>query len=198
MKYIKMLGLLAVSAATLMAFAGTASATSITSNDPKDPATPTITAINEGHVTLHGAFTSVTCAESHVAGKVEKHGVNVTASGKIATLSFGSCTGGTPTVKNAGELEVHAISPTGNGTLTSTGAVIEIHTSVGLCTFTTNATHIGTLTGSNNVSPVGNATLDINSANIPRTGGSFLCGSNGVWTGFYRVTNPSILEVHAS
>ena len=52
MKYVKMLGLLAVAAAALMAFAGTASATTITSNAAAPSDTPTIKA-SAGVTKLH-------------------------------------------------------------------------------------------------------------------------------------------------
>jgi hypothetical protein len=189
MKYVKMLGLLAVAAAALMAFVGTASATTITSSAG---ATPTIEA-ESTNGKLHGAFITVECSKSTVKGAVEQHGAGVTAKGNISNLTFTGCNYATTVIK-AGSLEVHGTSTTGNGTLTSTGAEIKIHTSVGECIFTTSATDIGTLTGSNVTK--GNAVLDIASSSIPRTGGSFFCGSSGTWTGTYTVTAPSTLEVH--
>jgi hypothetical protein len=188
MKYVKMLGLLAVAAAALMAFAGTASATQITSTAGE---TPTIMATST-NTALHGPFSTVTCSHSEVVGKVEKHGATVTASGKLTKLTFTGCNY-TVTVKTLGSLEVHGTSTTGNGALTSTGTVVAIHTSVGECVFTTSATPIGEVTGSNHTK--GNAVLDIK-GDIPRTGGSFFCGSSGEWTGNYTVGTPSTLEVH--
>jgi hypothetical protein len=207
MRYIKTLGLLAVAAAALMAFAGTASATSLTS-----PAgttyTSTISATSTNS-TLHGSFITVTCKHSAVTGKVESHGAAVTAGGKISSLTFSECNYPV-TVSKPGSLEIHTeyelvkthengtktyaqkATSNGNGTLTSTGAEIKIHTSVGECIFTTSATDIGLLTGSTTK----NAVLDIDSSAIPRTGGSFFCGSSGEWTGNYTVTTPSTLYVH--
>lgn len=195
MKLVKMLGLLAVAAAAMMALAATASATTLTS-PTGTTYTGNITAESEGVTTLHGSFVSVSCNKSHVAGKVEKHGAGVTAGGKISSLSFTECNYPV-TVLKAGSLEVHPIG-TGTyrtGTLTSTGAEIKIHTSVGECIFTTSATDIGTLTGTNHTGK--HATLDIASSNIPRTGGSFFCGASGVWTGNYTVTVPSTLWIDA-
>jgi hypothetical protein len=60
---------------------------------------------------------------------------------------------------------------------------------VGECVFTFNGTQIGTLTSGNP------AKLDVSSAKIPRTGGNFLCGSSGTWTGSYTVNTPSSLYV---
>jgi hypothetical protein len=198
MKYVKMLGLLAVAAAALMAFAGTASATSITSNEGT---TPTINA-SAGKTELHPgsgtSFLTVSCNKSTVKGAVEQHGAGVTVKGKIAQptdLTFTECSDPV-TVLAGGSLEVHAISPTGNGTLTSSGAEVRVHTSEGpVCTFKTSGTHIGTLTGSDNTK--GHAVLHIGaagSAPIPASG--FLCPSTGLWTGSYTITKPSSLSIH--
>jgi hypothetical protein len=190
MKYAKMLGLLAVAAAALMAFAGFASASVVTS-----PAGTTYTGelkaeTENGHAILHSenaptAFT-VECGGT-VTGKVEKHGSGVTPGGNISSLVFNNCTNGATVVVNkAGSLEAHALG-SGNGTVTSTGAEITIHVPVLniKCIYTTNSTDVGTLTGG---TP---ATLDINSATIPRTGGSAFCGTGGFWTGNYKVTTPT-------
>jgi hypothetical protein len=191
MKHVKMLGLLAVAAAALMAFAGTASATTLTS--PAGTAYTSTIKATSTHSSLHGSFISVTCTHSAVEGKVETHGAGVTAGGKISSLSFGGCNYAV-TVKKTGSLEVHyANSGGGTGTVTSTGAEIAIHTSIGECIFTTSATDIGYLVGSTTK----HATLEIGSAAIPRTGGSFFCGSSGEWTGDYTVTTPSTLYVDA-
>ena len=79
MKYAKMLGLLAVAAAALMAFAGVASATTLTSPSGTTY-TSTIKATSEGTTTLHNSSLgiAVSCEESTVEGKVEKHGSGVT------------------------------------------------------------------------------------------------------------------------
>ena len=187
MKYVKMLGLLAVAAAALMAFAGTASATTLTSSG--STYTSSIVAESEGKTSLDGTFTTVTCEESVVKGSVENHGSGVTAGGNISSLTFSKCNFPV-SVKKAGSLEVHATSG-GNGTLTSSGAEITIETSIANCIFTTSSTDIGTLTGG---TP---ATLDIASSAIPRTGHSVFCGGSGTWTGSYKVTTPGNLTVDA-
>ena len=184
MKYVKMLGLLAVAAAALMAFAGTATAASVTSSEGT---TPNIVA-SSTNSELDGAFVTVKCGTSTVEGNVESHGGS-TVGGNVDHLTFGSCNYEV-TITSAGSLTVEPVSPTGNGTVKSTGANISIHTSVGTCTFTTNGTDVGTLTGGTG------AVMNINSAKIPRTGGNFLCGSTGTWTGKYTVSNPATLEIH--
>lgn len=197
MKYIKILGLLAVAGAAMMAFAASASATTVTGptfttgvhTDEVTRSTPIIHAVQEGtHVELHNAIVNIKC-QSTVEGKVETHGTGVTATGKITTLNFFNCTDEwVVDVEKAGELIVHHIEGAGtDGTLTSTGARVTA-TRAGLsCIYETNATHIGTVTGEKG--PEGEATLDIK-ANIPRVGGSFLCGgATAQWTGAYTTTH---------
>jgi polyisoprenoid-binding protein YceI len=197
MKYLKMLGLLAVAAAALMAFAGTASATTPTS--PKGTAYTGVYKATAGLTQLHGSFTTVQCGHSFTEGKIEQHGANVTTKGTISQLTFTECNYSV-TVKKLGSLEAHATkveNSNADGTVTSTGAEIAIHTSVGECVFTTSGTDIGTGTLTSTATTGGNAKLDIKSASIPRTGGSFFCGSSATWTGSYTVTTPSTLYIDA-
>jgi hypothetical protein len=202
MKFIKMLGLLAVAAAAMMAITATASATTLTS--PTGTVyTGTITAVSEGATSLHGPFTTVTCQKSHVEGKVEKHGNGVTAGGKLSTLSFSECNFPV-TVLKAGSLEIHPVTHTApgvetTGTVTSSGAEITIQTSIANCLFTTSGTDVGTFTGTEDQkTATTTATLDINSAGIPRTGHSIFCGSSGTWTGSYEITTPDHLFLDAT
>jgi hypothetical protein len=187
MKYIKMLGLLAVAAAAFMAFAGTASASNSTLTSSGATYTSTIEA-SAGETTLHGVST-ITCQKSTVKGKVERHTTN-TAGGKVSSLTFSECGEDHVSVKKAGEISIDKA-----GSVYSTGAEISITLTKSplghlTCVFTTENTKVGTLTGG---TP---AVLDINSATIDRTGGSFFCGESGVWTGSYTVTTPGNLSVH--
>jgi hypothetical protein len=216
MKYAKILGLMTVAAAALMAFAASASATSLTS-PTGTTYTGTITAVNEGNISLDGPFPTVTCATSHIETKVEQHGVGITVKGNISKLTFGGCNYPV-TVIAGGSFEIHAASektnppPTHNviegcktvgqiectGTVTSTGTKVSVSTGVGTCVFATNGTDLGTLTPTNDTG--GHATLDIGSpsgttARIPRIEGNFFCGSSGQLTGSYTVTTPSTLYV---
>ncbi len=214
MRYLKMLRLLTVSAAALMAFAGSASATEITSSTGS---TPTIHA-TAGTTSLHGAAT-IECHSSTVEGIVSSHGSSTTVKGIISKLSFANCTNNNHVTvltdgsgpNGTGELEVHTQYTTvkdpdgtlttfldeqnGNGTLTSTGTRITIAlTGLGLnCLYETNNTKIGTVTGT---AAGGEAVLHIESAAIPRVRHSFFCGSSGIWTGGYRVTHPTGLTIH--
>jgi hypothetical protein len=184
MKYVKILGLLAVAAAALMAFAGSASATTVTTTTGGSAATPTIHAENEnGHVTLVNNIAAIECS-STVEGKVESHGAGATASGKLTWLLFTACTNSWHvTNTNTGSLEVHWTSGH-NGTLTSSGALVTATRFGVICNYETNNTSIGTVTGG---SP---ATLHIE-ASIPLAAGSSgLCGTgNAKWSGAYVTTS---------
>ncbi len=191
MKYVKILGLLAVAAAALMAFAGTASATSVTTTTGGAASTPgnggtnppAIHAVNEGgHVVLANAIANIECSSTS-EGSVTAHGAGKEASGPLSKLEFTGCTNSWHvTVTAAGSLSV-AWTSGHNGTAKSTGAKVTT-TRLGVtCNYETNATDIGTVTGG---SP---ATLDI-SASIPiAAGSSGLCGSgNAKWSGSYSTT----------
>ena len=195
MKYVKMLGLLAVAAAAFMAFAATASATTVTSPEGTTYTGKIVAEAEGGGITVDGPA-DINCGESHVEGEVEGHGSSVTATGKISKWTFEQC-GVHLTIETKGSLAVHTDAETsnGNGTLTASGSSLRADiTSLGIsCTYSTNETDIGTLTGSNVTG--GTATLDINSSPIPRTGGSFFCGSSGALTGSYVITSPSTFYV---
>lgn len=186
MKYVKILGLLAVAAAALMAFAGIASATTVTTTTGGAAATPTIHAVSEGHVKLENSIAKIECG-STVEGAVEEHGSTATAAGNITALTWTGCTNfwhvTTETGKN-GRLEVHWTSGH-NGLLTSNGARVDT-TRLGVtCVYETKNTSIGTVTGGNP------ATLHIE-ANIPidEVASSGLCGkSTAKWEGSYQTTS---------
>ncbi len=195
MKYVKVLGLAAVVAAALMAFAGSASATILTSPEGTQlgvgtEITSKLTAGTKA-VLKNNAIGEVVCEESNVAGKVTNAGsATETVSGNIETLTFEKCNG-TVTVLRKGTLEVHSIAGTHNGTLTSTGAEVTVEILGFHCIFSTNNTDIGVVTGG---SP---ATFKAESAEIPRTGGrsGILCGTAAFWFANYTITAPNPLLV---
>jgi len=212
MKYVKILGLLAVAAAALMAFAGPASATTITS--PTGTAyTGTIQATSEGHVVLKNPIANIACS-SKVHGLSLTHGAGQTAKGNINELLWGEkegvyagkCTDSWHvTTVTAGSLEIHWVA-SHVGTLTSSGAKVTT-TRLGLtCVYATNNTHIGSFTDSHtagdkdgnvNETKEGTATLHVN-ASIPIISGesSALCGSgNAKWEGSYTVTTPHLIYI---
>jgi hypothetical protein len=137
---------------------------------------------------------NIRCASS-VTAAIESHGLGVTAAGLVSNLTFNNCTDEwVVDVTNSGSLEFHSIG-SGDGTITSSGMAITA-TRAGLsCLYRTEHTDIGTLTDSGSIYKEGPfeiyfaATVDI-AANLPRVGGSFLCGgSTASWTGSYGVTN---------
>ena len=171
---------------------GTASATTFTSSNG---GTPEIVAVSN-NLKLDGSFVTLECVHSELLGVTTGHGAAVTVVVDVTDFSFTGCNYEF-TLNTAGTLEIHGASLTGNGVITSKGLSITIDTSVGPCTLTTNGeigTRLGELTDSS--STKGNAILDLNSAKLPRTGGSFLCGSSSTWTGNYTFIEPAELSIH--
>lgn len=192
MKHLKILGLGVVAAIALMAFAGTALATIATS--PAGTQLPKGTMVKAslvGNAKLQGAFVTIECKQASGEGVITDAGSSTeTLKGEIFVGSFSECNYPVH-VRKTGTSEVHTegASANGNGTMTSSGAEVELTTSVGACIFTTSNTHLGKVVGG---SP---ASLEINSAKIPRTGGSFLCGSSGTFTSKLTVTSPATLLI---
>ncbi|MGN6663153.1 MAG: hypothetical protein ACTHK6_02925 [Solirubrobacterales bacterium] len=197
MKYVKMLGLAAIAAAALMAFAGSASATTLTCGTELCAANTTIESKSEGKAVLDAPFGNVEC-ESTVVGHTtttKEGGAAGNADGPITKLEWKNCGNDKVETLATGSLSISSGPGTSNGTLSSTGTqVTVVHLGVH-CIYETSNTSLGTVTGSANTAN-GHATLDI-SATIPRVGGTSggLCGSTAPWTGSYEVTKPTTLNV---
>jgi hypothetical protein len=215
MKYVKMLGLAAVAAAALMAFVGasTASATVLckvavnttTGVCPTSPAnekypkeTEIAAELNNGATEpaeLETEFLTIKCEASTVSGKTENEGSSTTTvKGPISTLTFTKCNCPV-TVLKPGSLEIHWISGTDNGTVTSSNAEVTVNCSTIFgtvhCIYVTNSTDLGTLTGGTT------ATLTAN-ASIPRVTTNALCANLALWKAKYKVTKPDSLFVGLS
>lgn len=192
MRYIKTFGLLVVTAVAAMALATTASATSLTSPEGTTY-TGKITAEAAAGIILHNGPGTYECTQSAAEGTVEQHGSSVTAVGKLSKWTLTGCNM-TTIVKKTGTVTIHTEggSSNGSGTVTVTGSEVETIGATGTCIYTTNETDIGVLTGSNKTG--GHAVLDL-SGIVPRTGGSFFCGSGSAITGTYTITSPSKLYV---
>jgi hypothetical protein len=199
MKYVKMLGLTAIAGATLMMLvgAGTASATTVTC--PAGTACPagvSITATSEGKVVLDAPFATIECmstAEGHTTNTTETPGVSAGVNdGPITRLEWTNCGSDTVNTLATGSLTVESAGSS-NGTVKSTGAKVTIVHLGFHCIYETNATNLGTVTGTSTTGA--NATLDIK-ATIPRTGGNSgaFCGSSAPFTGSYEVTSPTFLD----
>jgi hypothetical protein len=206
MRYLKMISLAAVAAAAVMAFvgAGTASATVLCNNNGSTTACSSkvgagtkIVSELTGSAILETKEGTVldTCTGGSVNGSVENAGgAAATVTGKITALTWTGCTKETKTTA-LGELEVHHIAGTDNGTVTGKNSVVTV---AGLfqnesCLYGTgNGTDLGTLVGG---SP---ATIVISTL-VPRQAGSgFLCPAEARWTASYKVTAPNPLFVAAA
>lgn len=196
MKYVKMLGLLAVAAAALMAFAGTASAGSVTVTSPSGTYyTGAVHAHSHGHVVLEntslgnkiectGTVEGTIGAEhGHEAGAVHPTFSNCTNNWHVTTIA-----GGTLTAVSNG-------AGSGSADLFSTGATVST-TRLGItCNYLTNNTTVGTLTDSTKTG-TGMATMHINGAIPLHSGSSALCGTGTAhWKGAYTVTKPEPLHL---
>lgn len=192
MKYVKILGLLAVAATATMAFAGSASATTVTSSG--SAYTGKLHAASEGKIAVHFPNGQTAECESTIEAEIETHGSSVTAEGEIDHFTFTGCGVGTHVhVKKPGKLIAHAIA--GGAQLTLSGAEFEVtNTSFGItCIYTTGTgLSFGTLTGSSTTG--GKATVDMNLV-ATRTGGSAICGATATWTGSYTVNTPANLNI---
>jgi hypothetical protein len=194
MKHLKTLGLAAVAAMALTAFAASsASATVLEVGGVDETEKVEIKAsLQAGSSTLlsdtsgeaFGVWSN-TCTTSTVTGETET-GLTTKPTGKLTSLTFSSCTRPV-TVHNPGRLYVEHIAGTTNGTVFSEEAEVTVNTPFGTVNCKTNeGVHIGTLTGVKE----GNATMHINAV--------LNCGfllPSATWKGSYTVTSPSGLGV---
>lgn len=189
MKYVKMLGVLAIAAAAMMAFAGSASA--LLTEGPNDPVdTGDILHAHSDNTILTGGI-EVSCEESTVEGEFFGNG---STSGTITELAFTDCGVDTVTVLNEGHGGTLSISSA--GTVTSSGAevTVQVHRTVfGFpvtthCEYVTNNTVIGSLTEGTE------AILDVHGT-IPKRTTDGACGTS-TWEGTYQITEPHTLTVH--
>jgi hypothetical protein len=210
MKYVKMLVLAVAAAAALAAFIGgsMASATVLCSEPGTGSPTGTTCPANKAYVTgteIHAildpgtksvtttSFLNIECTSSTLAGKTGGEGsATETVSITLETVTFGGCNCPV-TILEKGTLEIHWIEGSHNGTVTSTGLeeTVNCSTIFGTvhCIVRTGATDLGTLTGGNP------ATLDITSADIPRTSTNALCDETYNWDAKYEITTPRPLFV---
>ena len=212
MKYVKMLGLAAVAAMALMAFAGagTASATVLCKTqlttgcaaagwDYSGTIEASIDPGSNARLETTGGLLRVTCTESTVTGSSSTGGGSSTetVSGTVATanLTWGGCGAEHPTATlEGGTLEVHHITGTDNGTLTGIGFKVTTTILGETCIFTAGAgSDLGTVTGG------AMATMDLNGiVELVSSGSGSNCPATGRWTGNYTVTNPEPLYVATS
>lgn len=133
-----------------------------------------------------------TCTSGTIESAVGKTGgSSETVSAPIGDLTWGSCTKTTDTI-NKGELEIHWISGSDNGTVTGKNASVTVNTIFGSCTYGTgSALDLGTLKGGKP------AAIEI-SAIVSKQAGSFACPAEAKWVASYSVTSVESLYAGGS
>jgi len=138
----------------------------------------------EGTTLLECSSGMVESTTSNAGGSSE------TVSAAIKELTWKACTNTIHTA-STGELEIHHISGTDNGTVTGKNISMAMTTMFGNCTYATGGSlDLGTLEGGNS------ATLKIN-ATLAKTAG-FFCPPKVGWTASYSVISPEALYIGAS
>jgi hypothetical protein len=213
MNHLKILGLAAVAATSLVAClgAGSASATVLCKNTvssgcgANDYAAGTALSLSlKAGSTAKleaGGITLYTCTGGTLSAITTNTGgasSTVTASATAGGVTWTGCTFGTDTV-TGGELEFHNVAGTSNGTVTAKGFAFTLtHTQLGTCTYGFPAsTDFGTHTH-------GTATTDAELvikttwAKITAHPNGAFCPATGVWSATYTVTSPTPLSVSTS
>lgn len=206
MRYLKMLGLAAATAA-LMAIAGASSASATvlcsTTIDPCPSAQKWPNIAFDFSVPAGGSLTVTstesealdTCQTSTIKGKITNAGsATATVTGPVEETTFGSCTFPT-TVLERGNLEIHKIAGTSNGTITADGTFRWTINTVffGSCIFGfTSGKSIGDITEGNP------AILHINAVVEKFSGSNFSCPETQKMTGTYTLTSPASTTLSVS
>lgn len=209
MKFLKTLGLAAIAAAALMAFAGagTASATVLCSSAtvpcPESQKFPVKTRLEftlapgTSLTWVNNGNTLETCTEMVLKTDITNAGsATTTVTGENNALQFNQCVHPNGFTKLGG-LEIHNISGTSNGTVTASGEIgwTFIHPVFGSCVYGWKTGGIvGTITEGKP------AKLDLNTTIVKLTGSSFACPENGNLNGTLIQTGPAstTLSVAAS
>lgn len=133
---------------------------------------------------------TLNCSEGSMKGEVTNPGGEATnVAGTFSSVSFSGCGENTVSVLKPGTFKVKSPSG-GNGTLVWEGFEITAKTPFAHCIYSgfLETTTLSLKGGET-------ASLVASNAVLPRTGGSFLCGSRGEWTAEYTVTAPKPLYV---
>jgi hypothetical protein len=185
----------------LMTFgAGTASATTLTRPTGTVYKGEIVASVDGTVILREEGFGTVTCTTGVDKGTPSPQSDAATVTVLLSTLTLGvpraaneeesQCENGATTINvlKRGELEIHLIPGTENGTLTSSGTEItRIKLGVHRI-YSTSNTHLGTITGGKA------ATIDIK-ATLNHAPTSFLCAEHATWEGSYLVTTPAELFV---
>jgi hypothetical protein len=187
MKHVKILGLLVMAAAALMAFASSASANVLTSSAGVNLATGSTveSSLEKGSTALLKAGIEDTCTTSTTKGTISVNS-STEAEGPLSSLTFGSCTKDTNVIK-AGSLTINSA-----GEVFTKESRVEVKdTFLGVTCFygaEIGSVKIGTFDGG---TP---AKLTVNTTTLQKeTGSGAFCASAGTWTANYVVTNPGTM-----
>jgi hypothetical protein len=192
MKHLKIIGLAAVAAAALMAFAASSASADVVCTTSGNPCANKITSVvaslskESANLTDTSGNSFATCTVGEVKGEITAQGKEVNPSGAITSLTWGAkgagCNTTVDTVKN-GKLELR--------TEGGASAVWASESEVTLVAFGVSCTYgAGTGTKIGTLNTGAGATMTIN-AIVNKTAGSFLCPSTAKWNGTYAVTNHS-------
>ncbi len=203
MKYVNMLTL-AMVAASVMAFlvADAASATVLCKNNSNTEACSepysagtNIEAQLVGTATLNTSYKTVECKKaSGSTSLTSAGGSNSTPVVAEGSLTYSGCNCEVVALKT-GTGEVHHISGTDNGTVTSSGAEVTVTCSTIFgtvhCIYASEGTDVGRLTG-------GNPAKEKVTISVPRLATNQICDEEAVLIAEYEVTSPKPLYVAAS
>jgi len=200
MKHLRTFALAVMAAMALLAFgAGTASATTLENGtSPFTHPTEIVASLNgSAKLTALDGTLLATCTGGGVSGPVTQTGSSTTTvKGTVAAagLTWSGCSQTTHTLQG-GELEIHHIAGTSNGTVTGTTfevtvAILGVSCTYGLSTADTMV-HLATLKGDDHT-----ALMEINKTVVKRAG-SFICPGETKWVANYHVTSPTGLTVTA-
>jgi hypothetical protein len=188
MEHAKKVGLLALAAAALMAFAGPASANELTAPKGSRMQVGDVFTATSTQVQLTGTI-NITCTDSVLNSKVtDEGGFLDDVEGSIYALEFTGCGSNTVAVITKGTWEIEKAADD-RGTLMLTGTEITTltHNILGTvhCIYVTNDTDIGAIFGG---AP---AKLVAASQPLPRVSTDFGCGSESNLDGTYTYTSPN-------
>jgi len=207
MKHLKILGLTAIAASALMAFAGTgtASASVVCSttvspcpqaqrwpNSAVDFSSENSAGTGAGKVVFEDPFGFVTNeCESTIQGTLTNGSSTATTTLSGITWTWSNCIRVAKTI-NTGTLEIHNIAGTSNGTVTASGftvTIVEPEIFGGgevSCVYESGTgLDLGTLTEGNP------ATMDVSTTLTLDVGQPAECSSTKKWTAKYKATSPS-------
>lgn len=218
MKYVKMLGLVAMVTALMgLIGVGTASATEVyrhTTGATLGAGTALDFSLESGtsaNLTNTKGESLDTCNSSTVKGEITSAGSATTTTTGVNTyqeggetktgITWGGCTFATKTTV-PGKLEIHNIKGTENGTLTADSEIgVTINTVFfGSCVYgVTAGTDLGTLTGAKtNGAELVPATFHANAVAEKLSGSNFACPETSLWKASYVATSPADLVVKES